>query len=399
MYAKKITIDDIKNMKVLLRADFNVPMQDGVIQDLARIKHVAPTIEFLKKAGSKIILASHWGKPSGYEEKLSLKYLIPAIADIYNINVVFVDDCLKANASEIIDAASPDDLILLENLRFYREEENCNDYFAKKIASLADFYINDAFSTSHRNHASICAIPKFLPHAFGLAFMNEWRMLDYFFHNAPAPRMSIVGGSKLSTKINLLKNLVKKVNKLALGGGIAGAFLAYYGNDSLKMFRHEEYRNDMMEILGNAQEYGCELILPVDFSALIHKHDYDDRTIIYSGNDKTSVFDIGPESVELFRKHIRESATVLWNGPLGLFEKTPFDFGTMSVAQEIATRSREGKLTSIIGGGDTAFAMSKFGIDQDLTYKSTSGGAFLTYLEGNSLPGITAMENPMTLVN
>jgi phosphoglycerate kinase len=209
--------------------------------------------------------------------------------------------------------------------------------------------------------------------------------------------MTIVGGSKLSTKINLLKNLVKKVDKLALGGGIAGAFLAYYGNDSLQMFHYDEYRSEMTEIVENASQHGCELILPVDFSALIHKHDNDDRTIMYSGNGKTSVFDIGPESVELFRRHIRESATVLWNGPLGLFEKTPFDFGTMSVAQEIASRSREGKLTSIIGGGDTAFAMSKFGIDKDLTYKSTSGGAFLTYLEGNSLPGIIAMENASTL--
>jgi phosphoglycerate kinase len=173
MHAKKITADDLKNKRVLLRVDFNVPMQEGVIQDLSRIKHVAPTIEFLKKAEARIILLSHMGKPSGYEEKLSLRQLIPSIAETYNSKIVFVDDCLKKNADAIIAAAAPEDLILLENLRFHREEETCNDDFAKSLASLADFYINDAFSTSHRRHASICAMPKFLPHAFGLAFMDD----------------------------------------------------------------------------------------------------------------------------------------------------------------------------------------------------------------------------------
>ncbi|GHU17530.1 phosphoglycerate kinase [Alphaproteobacteria bacterium] len=397
--AKIMASGEFKNKRVLVRVDFNVPMQDGVVQDLSRIKLISPTIAFLKKAGAKIILISHLGKPSKYEEKLSLRNLLKVVAEEYTSNVRFIDDCLHEDANSIISDSSPDDLILLENLRFHPEEVACDDDFARKLADLADFYINDAFSTSHRKHASICAMPKFLPHAFGLSFVNELSILDYFFNHAPSPKMTIVGGSKLSTKINLLKNLVKKTNKLALGGGIAGAFLAYHENNSLKIFDGEEYADEVAEIIENAEKYKCELILPVDFSSLVSKYDQSDYAVISSSNANTSIFDIGPESVELFKRHLRESACVLWNGPLGLFEKTPFDFGTISVAQEVAALSREGKLISIIGGGDTAFAMNKFGITKDLTYKSTSGGAFLTYLEGNSLPGIIAMEDAFTLVD
>ncbi|GHT95720.1 phosphoglycerate kinase [Alphaproteobacteria bacterium] len=396
--AKVIASNDLKNKRVLVRVDFNVPMQDGVVQDLSRIKLVSPTIAFLKKVGAKIILMSHLGKPFQWEEKLSLRNLLKIIAEEYSSNVTFIEDYLDANTSRIISDSPPNDLILLENLRFHPGEVACDDDFARKLASLADFYINDAFSTSHRKHASICAVPKFLPHAFGLSFVSELRILDYFFNNAPSPKMTIVGGSKLSTKINLLKNLVKRTNKLALGGGIAGAFLGYHDTHSLKILDGEEYAEEVAEIIENAGKYKCELILPVDFSALVSKYDHSDYVVVSSSNSNTSIFDIGPESVELFRRHLRESACVLWNGPLGLFEKTPFDFGTISVAQEVAALSREGKLISIIGGGDTAFAMNKFGITKDLTYKSTSGGAFLTYLEGNSLPGIIAMKDAIRLV-
>ncbi|GHU11584.1 phosphoglycerate kinase [Alphaproteobacteria bacterium] len=392
-----VTIADLRNIKVLLRVDFNVPMKDGVVQDLSRIKQVFPTIAFLKKAGAKIILMSHLGKPTEREEKLSLRNLIKTIEKEYNSNITFIDDCLDENAKRTISDSPPGDLILLENLRFYPGEIACDDGFAKKLAGLAELYINDAFSASHRKHASICAVPKFLPHAFGLSFRNELYILDYFFNNAPSPKMIIVGGSKLSTKVNLLKNLVKKTNKLALGGGIAGAFLAYHENSSIKIFDGEEYANEVAEILKNAKEHKCELILPVDFSALVSKYDHSDYAVISSSNANTSIFDIGPESVELFKRHLRESACVLWNGPLGLFERTPFDFGTISVAREVAALSRRGKLVSITGGGDTAFAMSKFGITKDLTYQSTSGGAFLTYLEENALPGIIAMKYPLTL--
>ena len=209
--------------------------------------------------------------------------------------------------------------------------------------------------------------------------------------------MCLIGGSKLSTKINLLKNLVKKVNKLAFGGGIAGAFLSFTGNKMLKIFDPKEYENDVIEVIENAKIYNCELIMPTDFSALINDRDSLKHAIISSENDEASVFDIGPESVDLFKKNIRESKTLFWNGPVGLFERAPFNFGTMSIANEVARLTKEKQLTSIIGGGDTAFAMSKFGVAKDISHISTAGGAFLSYIEGSELPGISAMKDAYIL--
>lgn len=394
--SKIVTINELKNKKVLVRVDFNVPVYRGVVQDISRIKNIASTINFLKKAQAKIILISHLGKTSISGQGQSLRCVIDVLSKEYNSKVVFIEDCLDINAKDIIEKSSYDDLILLENLRFHKEEEECDAQFAKKLADLADFYINEAFSVSHRKHASVYEIPKLLPHAFGLSFLKEIRVIDDFLNNAKLPKMSIVGGSKLSTKIKLLKNLVKKIDKLALGGGIAGAFLAFQGNGSLKVFEPGEYKNDIAEILENAKKYGCEIILPIDFAALISDSDAGSNAIIRS-EANTSVFDIGPASIELFKKHIMESSTILWNGPVGLFEKAPFDFGTMSLAKEVGRLSREGKITSIVGGGDTAFAMNKFGVAQDLTYQSTSGGAFLTYLEGSELPGFIAMKDACIL--
>ena len=389
-----VTVNDLRNKKVLVRVDFNVPIEDGIVQDVSRIKNVAPTIDYLKKAQAKIILISHLGKT---KQRQSLRCVVDELSKEYASKVIFIDDCLDTRAKDIVEKSSYDDLILMENLRFYEEEENCCEQFAKKLADLADFYINEAFSVSHRKHASVYEIPKFLPHAFGLSFLREIKVIDDFLKNAKSPKMSIVGGAKLSTKINLLKNLVKKVDKLALGGGIAGAFLAFQGDSSLKVFDPGEYKSDIIEILENAKECGCEIILPIDFSALISDSNENNSAIISSGATNTSVFDIGPASIDLFKKHIMESSTILWNGPVGLFEKAPFDFGTMSLAKEVGRLSREGKITSIVGGGDTGFAMNKFGVADDLTYQSTSGGAFLSYLEGTELPGITAMKEACVL--
>ena len=205
--SKVVTVNELKNKKVLVRVDFNVPLSDGVVQDTSRIKNISPTINFLKKAQSKIILISHIGKT---EQKQSLRCVVDELSKEYDSRVVFIDDCLDTKANDIIEKSSYNDLILLENLRFYEEEENCNEQFAKKLADLADFYINEAFSVSHRKHASIYEIPKFLPHAFGLSFLKEIEVIDHFLENAKHPKMSIVGGSKLSTKIKLLKNLAKK---------------------------------------------------------------------------------------------------------------------------------------------------------------------------------------------
>ena len=393
-----ISKSDLRGKKVLVRVDFNIPIEDGVIQDTARIKSINQTVKYLKDAGAKVMLMSHLGKTARPNPAQSLKIVENILAEEFFSKIVFIEDYFSDQSRSMIENASFDDIILFENLRFHPEEEQCDEEFAKKLASLADFYINEAFSVAHRKHASVFAVPKYLPHALGFAFRKEIQIVDDFFQKAPTPKMCIIGGSKLSTKVSLLKNLVKKVDKLALGGGIAGAFLAFLGNGSLKIFDPKEYRNDVIEIINNAKEYHCELIMPTDFSALISDRDTFEHTIISTEANNASIFDIGPESVELFKKHIAESKVVLWNGPVGLFEKAPFDFGTRILGEFVAQRTRENQLLSIIGGGDTGFAMKKFKVAHDISYISTAGGAFLSYLEGNELPGLAAMKDADMLV-
>ncbi|MDR3155998.1 MAG: phosphoglycerate kinase [Holosporaceae bacterium] len=389
-YKNIVELGNLKDKKVLVRVDFNVPLDNGIVQDTARIKNIGATIEFLQKAQAKIILISHLGKTTDSAPRQSLRCITDILSSTYNCNTVFVDDCLHKDAASIIASSGSNDIILLENLRFYREEEECNLEFAKQLASLADVYINEAFSTSHRAHASICAVPKFLPHALGLSFVREIGIIDDFFQQAGSPRMAIVGGKKLWTKIKLLKKLVSKVDKLALGGGIAGAFMAFTGHKALKIFNQKDYDADIRELIDNASKNNCELIFPTDYSALIGEGETFEHTVIYD-DSHASVFDIGPESVELIKRHINECATILWNGPLGLFEKSPFDFGTKALAEEVAELSRNGKVYSIVGGGDTYHAMKKFGLEKDFTHLSTAGGAFLAYIEGSELPGLAAM--------
>lgn len=388
---------ELKRKKVLVRVDFNVPIQDEVVQNTARIEEVVPTINFLKEAGAKIILMSHLGKTRNYTPAQSLKLIIGNVSKILNSNIVFIDDAIKDTASKIIEETSYNDIILLENLRFHTEEENCDERFAKKLASLADFYINEAFSVSHRKHASVYLVPKFLPHAFGLAFQKEIQAIENFFSKDLKPKMAIIGGAKLSTKVKLLKNLVKKVDKLAFGGGIAGAFLAYFGSKTLKIFDPGEFEDDVREIIENAKEHGCKLLMPIDFSALIANEEAFEHAIISDSNSQASVFDIGPKTVDLFLSELDTSSMILWNGPVGLFEKQPFDYGTSAIAKRIADLSDKNKIFSIVGGGDTIFAVNKFAGLEHFNYTSTAGGAFLAYLEGTTLPGIEALCHPLIL--
>ena len=385
----------LRGKKVLVRVDFNVPTKDGNVEDITRIRNAYPTIKFLQDAGARIILMSHLGKTTAPNPKQSLRILLEHVSREFKANVAFIEDFLSDETPQVIKSCAKNDIILLENLRFHPEEEACDPEFAKKLASLADFYINEAFSVAHRKHASVYEVPKYLPHAFGIGFVKELEMLDGFLEGSRSPKMCIIGGAKLSSKVKLLKNLATKVDYLALGGGIAGAFLGYYGNSSFKVFNQEGYDVYIKEILESAEKHNCKLVMPTDFSALIGTNDehMDQAIISSSGTENANIFDIGPESVEIFKKYIHESSTVLWNGPLGLFEKSPFDFGTRAVAEEVAKLTREKKIISIVGGGDTTFAMNKFNVSQDLTYQSTSGGAFLTYLEGSELYGISSMED------
>ncbi|MDR2724059.1 MAG: phosphoglycerate kinase [Holosporaceae bacterium] len=395
--SKIITKDDLKNKKVLVRVDFNVPLENGIVQDNSRIKNISPTIKFLKDAGAKIILISHLGKTAQFNQAQSLKNIIREITNEYKLKVVFIEDCLDENASLIIENTPVSNIILVENLRFHSEEENCDFVFAKRLASWADFYINEAFSVSHRKHASIFAIPKFLPHAFGLAFVSEIRTINNFFNNVLPPRICIIGGMKLSTKINLLKNLVMKVDKLALGGSVAGVFLSSLRKKSPCTPDSDIYAEEVSLIIENSQKYNCELIMPVDFmiSNVEQKALY--CSVASPEINAADIFDIGPRTVELFKHHLRESKTVLWNGPMGLFEKSSFENGTLSLAQEVSRLSLDKKLTSIICGGDTVFAVNKFQVSKNISHISTAGGAFLAYLEGTKLPGIEAQKDFYTL--
>ncbi|MDR0968608.1 MAG: phosphoglycerate kinase [Holosporaceae bacterium] len=389
-----ISTNHLKNKRVIVRVDFNVPIENGVIQDNSRIKNAFPTIKLLREAGAKIILISHLGKTTAPCAEQSLRILIDEVAREYGSNVAFIDDCLAENAASIINNSNAGDIILMENLRFHPEEEKCDMKFAKRLASLADLYVNEAFSVSHRKHASIWGIPQFLVSAFGISFKREVRTIDDFYNKAPSPKICIIGGAKLSTKIKLLKNLVKKVDKLIIGGKIVEAFLAFQGNSSFKLVDLGEFKEDVAEIIANARQRGCELIMPIDFSAMICENGVFHHAIVSSESDVATIFDIGPASIELFKRHIEKSKIVLWNGPVGLFEKAPFDRGTAAIAQLVAKLTRERKLLSIIGGGDTGFAMNKFNAAQDMTYVSTAGGAFLSYLEGSELPGIAAIPDP-----
>ncbi len=382
---------DFANKVVLVRVDFNVPIQSGIVLDEARLYQPLETIKSLQNQGAKVVLLSHLGSTTIKNKEQSLKNLVPYLEKIYNSKIVFIDDCISEKAKTIIESTSSDKLILLENLRFHVEEELCNLDFAMKLASLGDIFVNEAFSVSHRKHASIYGIPKFLPSILGENFKKEIKIADSFFETKKFPKIAIIGGSKLHTKVNLLKTLVKEVNKLALGGGIAGAFLSYLGNSTLRIFNPKEFEEDVKEIMSNATKNNCELLLPIDFSALISSDTGIDCAIISSEHDSASIFDIGPETVDLFKKNISESKMLLWNGPLGLFEKAPFDFGTKTIAKFVAQRTEENQLISIAGGGDTGFALKKFGVSDKFTHISTAGGAFLSYLEHKAFPGIDAI--------
>ena len=375
---------------VLVRVDFNVPMDGSTVMDDARIKVPVATVKDLQNKGAKVVLMSHMGKAAGKSSKIqSLRQLIPIIEKIYGDSVSFFEEYLNENTRSLIEEVSRDNLILLENLRFYPQEESCDLDFAKKLASLGDFFVNEAFSVSHRKHASVFGIPQFLPSDLGMNFKREIKNVEDFFGHTSGKRMAIIGGSKLPTKIKLLKRLVTKVDKLALGGGIAGAFLSYLKDDPSEVFDFKEYESDVKEIVDNAKKFGCELIVPTDFSALISAKN--DRAIMRSENSNTTVFDIGPDSVKLLEDHIAGSDMVLWNGPVGLFERSPFEFGTKAIAEFIAERTQNHQLISIIGGGDTGFAMKKFNVADKMTCISTAGGAFLNYVENEDCPALEAI--------
>jgi phosphoglycerate kinase len=386
----------LKGKKVLLRLDLNVPIKNGEILDQTRIERSLTTLENLLKAKAKVIILAHFGRPKGQKNPaMSLKPVADALQALLEKEVHFADDCLGESAESVIREMKEGDVTLLENLRFYKEEEANDPDFAKKIASLADCYVNDAFSVSHRAHASVEAITHFLPSYAGKLLQTEIEALSKAFNSPERPLIAIVAGSKVSTKLALLKNLVLKVNTLVVGGGIANTFLYAQGCAVGQSLVEKEMTETVKEIQKASLQTGCQIIVPHDaiIAAEIKEGTKARKVPCEAIPDDQMILDIGPDTINLIEKTLEASKTLVWNGPLGVFEVPPFDQGSLAIAKKVAALTKEGKLFSVAGGGETGAVLAKVGISEQLSYLSTAGGAFLEWLEGKNLPGIEALAN------
>ena len=380
---------------VLLRADLNVPAKDGVVTDFTRIDRLQKTADFLKGQGAKIVFISHFGRPKGeVKPEFSLNFLAPVIQDRLGLDVSFSSSCIGDEAKQQIDSLENGQAILLENLRFHKGEEANDPNFAAELAKLGDFYVNDAFSTAHRAHASTEGLAHLLPTAAGFLMNAELEALSNALEVPQKPVMAIVGGAKISTKLALLNNLVKKVDMLVLGGGMANTFLFAKGVEVGKSLCEKDMVSEAREIIKTAEAHGCEIILPKD-RVIIKEFGENAPHSIVGAEDipaDMEAIDIGPDTVTMLTEILETTKTVLWNGPMGVFEVKPFDNGTNTLAQAVAAQTKTSGLVSIAGGGDTVAALENAGVASDFTYISTAGGAFLEWLEGKTLPGVAALE-------
>ena len=391
------TLDDIDvaGKRVFLRADLNVPMRDGAVSDDTRISRLAPTITELADKGAIVIVASHFGRPKGEPvPDMSLAPLAgPLSAALGGRNVSFANDCIGAEAQKVVGAAKGGDVVLLENLRFHEGEELNDPDFAAELAKLADIYVNDAFSAAHRAHASTEALAHLLPAAAGRMMQAELDALDSALGSPERPVGAIVGGAKVSTKLDLLGNLVGKVDMLAIGGAMANTFLHALGTDVGKSLCEHELADTALEILGLADEAGCQIILPSDAVVAREFAEGAPSEVVPVGAvpGDMMILDIGPGSANGLAAKLSDLKTLVWNGPLGAFEVPPFDAGTVMVARVAADLTRAGALKTVAGGGDTVAALVAADVLDDFSYVSTAGGAFLEWLEGKDLPGVKAL--------
>ena len=394
MSYKTLSDFDFQGKTVFVRADLNVPAKDGVITDMTRIDRFVPTLKEIAEKGGRVVVASHFGRPKGEKKaEFSMEFLKPALENVSGLHVKFVDDCIGEKRDEVINAMENGDVVLLENLRFYAGEEKNDKEFAESLASGIDIYINDAFSTAHRAHASTEGMAHLLPRGAGRLMQEELEALDKALGNPERPAVALVGGSKVSTKLELLSNLVKKVDYLCIGGGMAHTFLAATGIPMGEGSLVEESMIDTAKsIMDNAGS--CKIVLPVDLTWADQFGEGQEAHV--SDADKVPagkvLMDIGPKSAEEFISVIEKCNTMIWNGPVGAFEIKPFDTQTNAIARAVARLTSEGKLTSVAGGGDTVSALKKAGVEPDLTYVSAAGGAFLEWMEGKSLPGVAILE-------
>ena len=392
------TIEDLGNLNgkvVMLRADLNVPTDENCkVTNTARIDRTVPTIKTLMNKGAKVVVISHFGRPEGKGDvKNSLRHVAPELEKALGHKVTFVEDCIGEAVETAVKNMKADEVLLLENLRYYDEEKKGDATWAKELVKVADAYVSDAFSTAHRAHASMVAAPKLLPSAMGLLMAEEVNALTAGLNNPKRPLMAIVGGSKVSTKLDLLNNLVKKVDKLVIAGGMAHTFLKIQGIDAINE-KNSLVQMDMLdtakEIMATAKANNCEIILPLDlvsateFAANAPHKTYDSNNVPADG----TLLDVGEKTVALINQKLDECKTLVWNGPLGAFELKPFDQSTNEVAQHAATLTAQKKLISVAGGGDTVSALANAGVADKFSYISTAGGAFLEWMEGKELPGV-----------
>jgi phosphoglycerate kinase len=386
------TLDDldVKGKRVLVRADLNVPMKDGRVTDTLRIDRQAPTIRELAEKGARVIVLSHFDRPKGkVVPSMSLKPLAAHLAKAIGRPVGFSDDHSPAIADRLKDG----EVLLLENMRFHAGEEANDAGFARTVAALGDIFVNDAFSAAHRAHATTEAIARLLPAAAGRSMEQELTHLDKALGDPQRPVMAVVGGAKVSTKIALLENLVKRVETLVIGGAMANTFLAAEGIEVGKSLVEREHIETAQRVVHLATESGCAIILPTDvvvaeeFKADAHHRTVDARSV----GKHEMILDVGRKSIEEFARRLLVTRTLVWNGPLGAFETRPFDHGTVAAAKLAAEATKAGNLLSVAGGGDTVAALNHAGVADDFTYVSTAGGAFLEWLEGQELPGVAAL--------
>jgi phosphoglycerate kinase len=390
------TIDDIEvnGKTVLVRADLNVPMQDGKVSDATRIDRLAPTLKELSLKGAKVVVLSHFGRPkNGPDAKNSLRHVLDALSAAVGQKVAFAEDCVGQPAKDAIAKVHEGAIVLLENTRFHAEEEKNDPAFAAQLAELGDVYVNDAFSAAHRAHASTEGVARLLPNAAGRLMEAELKALTLALEKPERPVAAVVGGAKISTKLDLLGNMVRKVDMLALGGGMANTFLFAQGVDVGASLCEKEMADQARAIMATAKEAKCEILLPTDFVvAKEFKAGAANRVVPANGIGADEMaLDVGPATVAFLADKLKAAKTIVWNGPLGAFEIAPFDAGTNAVAKIVADRTEAGGLLSVAGGGDTVAALAHAGAEDKFTYVSAAGGAFLEWLEGKELPGVAAL--------
>ena len=396
------TIDnyDFTGKKAIIRVDFNVPINEKFeVADDTRIRAAIPTIKKILSSGGSVILMSHLGRPKGeYEQKFSLKNVVPRLSELLETEVKFAKDCIGDETSKIVNELKPGDVLLLENLRFHKEEKNGEETFAKKLADLADVYVNDAFGTAHRAHASTTIIAKFFPEEkmFGYLIGNELKSMDMILHQPEKPFTAIMGGAKVSDKIQVIENLLDKIDNLIIGGGMTYTFIKARGGKIGNSLVEEDKLDMANDLIKKAEAKNVKLYLPVD-NVIADKFENDaktEETPVDEVPDGWMGLDIGQKTIEGFSEIIKHSKTILWNGPMGVFEMSNFQNGTETIAKVIAETTEKGAY-SLIGGGDSVAAINKYNLNDKVSYVSTGGGAMLEYIEGKELPGVKAIREQM----